>query len=786
MEDKISSLDNVIDFREFFYKVFNNWYYFLLSILLSILISYAYVRYSTEYYLVSTKVYVKKDNNNYNSSAADILYKSLNESKKSSIKDEVSMFTSFPLILQTVTDLRFDISYYLAGNIKTSETYISPIKIICEKNVTQNNPNISFVVRVVDNEKYNISCEKLNYENTFKFGKEINIDKYVFTVIKDTNFKHADINPILIRFRGLKQIANIYQSKIEIDKLEKQSNIVTLSLLEEDQQKGIVFLNTLVDNYSNLQKETKKESSLNTVSFIENRIKSIEDSLSLIEKKLQDYKNSHKIPDLDLKTQSIYNKISSLETELSTYKYQDKYYSYLEGYLNDGNSLESLIAPSTYGIKNTTLSELVTQMVNIQLEKNVLIDGGQINNPSISDFDLQLNQLSLNLKEVISNTKKSNDLIIKDLNNRILIEESALSFLPLEQRELLNIERIQKTSETLYMFLLQKKSEAEITASSITSSINHIEPATYIASKPVSPKVYQTYSISLLIGILLPLLILIILDLLDNKIRSRIDLERLTKIELIGLIGRNHSAHTLLSKLNPKSAITEGFRSLRSNLNYKNKSNNHCVYLVTSSISGEGKTFIASNLSVVFANSGMKTILIGADLRKPKLYKDFSTGNDLGLASLLEGSDDINDVIIKSAEPNLDVIISGPSPTNPSDILLSRKFEELIITLRGMYDKIVIDTAPLGLVADAYMVMKYTDVNLFIVRQNYTTKEILRFINGLYKNGRINNLYLVLNDVVSGSGVYGYGKYSYGYGYNYGYNYNSYIGNSEYFDEDET
>lgn len=783
MEEKnVNPLDNIIDFREFLFKIINNWFYFLLSILLALLIAFGYTRYSHEYYRVSTKVHINNDNEN--SSAADVLYKSLTESKGSSLKDEINIFTSYPLVLQTVSDLRFDISYDLEGNIKNTESFHAPIKVICSEEVIQNNPNISFNVDVLDETTFRLYCEKYSFENVYSFGEEVKMEGFNFIVERDHTVKFDEIPTTIVSFKHLKQVAKEYQNKIQIEKLEKESNIITLYILEEDQRKGIVFLNTLVHNFIDNQIESEKISSLNTVSFIQEKISSIEDSLSLIEIKLQDYKNSHQIPDINLKTQNIYKKISELESELSTYKYQDKYYSYLEDYINNGNSLERVVAPSTYGITNTSLSDLVRQLVSIQLEKNVLIDGGQINNPSVKDFDLQLNQLSLNIKEVILNSKKSNSIIIKDLNRRISIEESSLSFLPIEQRELLNIERIQKTSESLYMFLLQKKSEAEITASSITSNVRHIEPAAYFNKKAVLPKVSQAYSIALLIGVLFPLLFLLIFDVVNDKIKSRIDLERLTEIKLIGLIGRNHSAHNLLSKLNPKSAIAEGFRALRSNLNYRDKDLKDKVYLVTSSVSGEGKTFIASNLAVVFANSGKKTILLGADLRRPKIYEDFSSDNDKGLSTILDGTDSLDDVTIHSEEKNLDVIISGPAPANPSDVLLSDSFETLINSLKDKYDKIIIDTAPIGLVADAYMVMKHTDVNLYIVRQNYTNKEVLRFVNGLHKNERIENLYLILNDVSSGSGVYGYGKYSYGYGYNYGYNYGNYTNNTEYFEED--
>ena len=778
MEKKINPLDNIIDFREFLFKIFNNWYYFLLSIILSLSIAFAHSRYSHALYKSTTTVLIQ--DNNENESASKILYNNINDSKESLIKDEIHKFTSFPLVLQTVTDLRFDISYYLVGNVKTSETFIAPIKVIADLEITQNIPHLNFKIDVINDTQFNLYCNSLVINDLYNFGEELVIGDYSFKVELDDRY-HSSIYPTtIIKFKDLKEISRKYQTKIEIDKLEKESNILTLFILEEDQLKGVRFLNKLVSNYINNDLELRKASSLNIVEFINTEIKSIEDSLLLIEIKLQDYKNSHQIPDIDLKTQNLYKKLSELESELSSYKYQDKYYSYLGDYIKNGNFLDKIVAPSTYGITNSSLSELIKKLVNIQLEKNVLIEGGQYNNPSIADFDLQLVQLSKNIKEVIINSKQSNKIIINDLNARIAIEESSLNSLPIEQRELLNIERIQKTSEKLYMFLLQKKSEAEITSSSIISKIQHLEPSSYFSKSPVFPNTVQSYSVLLLIGVLVPLLILLLFDVINNKIRSRLDLEKITDIDLIGVIGRNHSANQLLLNLNSKSSIAEGFRSLRSNLNYKDKGDNDKMYLVTSSISGEGKTFIASNLAVVFANSGKKTLLIGADLRRPKLYLGFTEDNSSGLSTVLDGTDSLDKVIL-NVENNLDVMIAGPIPSNPSDVFLSDNFESLMNSLKTKYDKIIIDTAPIGLVADAYMIMKYSDVNLYVVRQDYTSKDVLRFVNDLEKNKRIENLYLVLNDVSSGSGVYGYGKYSYGNGYGYGYG--TYTKDSDYFDE---
>ena len=783
MEKKISPLDNVIDFRQFFHRIISNWYYFVLSIILSITIAFGYVRYSHEQYKSTIKVIIKKSGDS--ESASEILYENITDNK-SYIKDEIQKFFSFPLIYQTVEDLRFDISYFIVGSIKTSEVLSSPIIVSCDLSITRKNPVQSFEVKILDDDKFNIYNQQLELNSEFYFGDTITINNYEFVVNRNPEYPFIKENPILVfKFSPIKRVAKNYQARIQIEPLEKESNIFSLFVLEEDQEKGVNFLNKLVENHIKNDEERRRASSLNAVNFITNEIQLIEDSLSIIEMNLQEYKNSHNIPDINLKTQSIYKKISELETELSSYKYQDKYYQYLDSYLNNGDSFDEIIAPSTYGITNASLNELIRQLTSIQLEKNILIDGGQINNPSVSDFNIQISQLSKNIKELIVNSKNSNRSIISDLNNRISDEETSLSFLPTEQRELLNIVRIQETSESLYTFLLQKKSEAEINASSILSNIGIHEPAMFFIKPAVFPNVKQTFSITILFGFLMPLLVLLLLDVINDKIRSRMDLEKLTEIEMIGVIGRNHAAKTLLTDLNPKSSISEGFRALRSNLTYKDYEGKDKVYLLTSSVSGEGKTFIASNLAIVFANSGKRTLLLGGDLRRPKLYEDFDSNNKIGLSSILSGENSIEECTIKHVTEKLDVIVSGPLPSNPSDVFLNETFENLIIDLKSRYDKIIIDTAPIGLVADAYMITKHTDVNLYVVRQDYTKKDVLRFVNELHEKNRIENLYLVLNDVAAGSGVYGYGKYGYGYSSGYGYGYTTYLSDSDYFDENE-
>ena len=784
MEKKTNPSDNVIDFREFLYKILNNWFYFLISIVLALSVAFAYTRYSKELYKVSTKVLII-DNE---SSAYKSLYNQISDQNNASIKDESEKLLSYGLVFQTVSELEFDKSYYLVGNIKTSESFSAPVKIVCDTSITQNNPSYKFEIDIIDETSYKLDNEKLDYEEEHNFGDTIQIQSYNFVVERNYDYKSEILPKTIVEFNKLKAVAIKYKSKIQIENHDKESNVLDISILEEDQRKGVKFLNTLVRNYINNDIERRKESSLKIVNYFHDKIQEIEDDLSIVDMRLEDYKRSHQTPDIGFEIQKIYSKLSGLEQELSTYEYQDKYYSSLEGDINNVDVLEKIISLPTDDIIQTDpmLVELIRDRAKQQRDRNKLIEGGQINNPSISDFNLEIAALSREIKEFFNNSKQTNRLMIEELNEDIEEELEKLSELPMEQRELIDIARLQEFSSELYTFLKQKNYEAESKYEGVVSSIDHFEPARFFNKNPVQPRVYRVYSIALLIGISLPFLILLLLDVMNDKIRSRMDLEKLTDIEIIGVIGRNHSARSLLTNLNPKSSIAEGFRALRSNLSYKNIEGKDKVYLVTSSVSGEGKTFLASNLAIVFSNAGRKTLLLGGDLRRPKLYEAFDSDNRVGLTTILNEETSVEECIIRNVSENLDVIVSGPLPPNPADIFLSEKFDTFIKSLISKYDKIIIDTAPVGLVADAYMITKHTDVNLYVVRQDYTKKEVLQFANDLNENNRIENLYLVLNDVGAGSGVYGYGKYGYGYNYGgYSYGYGTYVSDSDYFDEKE-
>ena len=778
MGKKLTSADDIFDFRNFFYLVKENWYYFVLSVALFMILAYAYVRYSPEYYRSSIEVLIQQDETNL--SAAEMIYQNTMYEQTSSIEDEKSLFTSYPLIFETVSELGFDIGYFIVGNVKTSETYESPIRVELDVNDTEILFSFEFRVRIIDDNNYLILCEQDECNNQYSFGEKINIKGQNFIVYKNLEYNIQKESDILVRFYPLKKISRKYQSNVVVQKKDKSSNLLVISVLEQDQKKGVVFLNHLVHNFMEQEVEKKKKSYDNMVLFIAQEINKNRDSLNFIRGKIENYRKVSGTPDIGLKTQDIYKRISTLESELYRFSNKENYYAYLEEYIDQGKDLKDLRAPSTYGINNPNLTDLISKMVQFQTEKTILEKGGQYNNPSIADFNLQIDQSSNNIYEIISNSRKSNNKIIDDLDLKISIAKSELSALPAQQTVLDGLLEKQKAYIDLDKLLADKLIEAELKSSSVESSLTIAQPATYFGKRPVYPDYKLVYSISLLVSFLLPLLIILLIDLLSVKIMSYTDLEKLTEVNLIGIIGRNYSGNKLLTKVNPRSSIFESFRSLRSNIDHKYFQSKSLVYVCTSSVSGEGKTFLAENLAITYANSKLKTLLIGADLRKPKLYSDFSKENSKGLSTYLGNDHSFEEISSNTDLEYLDVIVSGPIPDDPAMLFVGDLFKKLIQEAKSKYDRVIIDTPPLGLVADAYSIMEFSDVNLYVVRQSYTHKDSLRFLNSLHEKNRVSNLNLVFNDVSGGGGVYGYGKYGYG-----SYGYGSYINNNEYFNEEK-
>ena len=382
------------------------------------------------------------------------------------------------------------------------------------------------------------------------------------------------------------------------------------------------------------------------------------------------------------------------------------------------------------------------------------------------DFDNQMEAVKNVLLENIATAKTALQYDLAVVSSKINQTESTIKQLPEDQQELIKIKRKYDLSDNIYSTFLQKRSEADIVKAANLSDIHFIDPAKDVGGGLIGPKTSVNYVLALFMGILIPLLFVFAVFFINNSVQNAEDISKMTQIPLIGVVGVNKDNTNLAVFDKPKSALSESFRAIRSSLQFLYKKQNvdgAKTLMITSSISGEGKTFCSINIATVFALSEKKTVIIGLDLRKPKLAEEFNLSNDVGVVNYLIKQKTVDEIINHTHIPHLDVILSGPVPPNPAEMIMSEGMGELIQELKQKYDYIILDTPPVGLVSDALELAQYCDVTLYIVRQNFTKKEMISLLNNRVKRGELNNTSIILN------GLENKAKYGTGYGYGYGY-----------------
>ncbi|MDX1627560.1 MAG: polysaccharide biosynthesis tyrosine autokinase, partial [Fulvivirga sp.] len=342
--------------------------------------------------------------------------------------------------------------------------------------------------------------------------------------------------------------------------------------------------------------------------------------------------------------------------------------------------------------------------------------------------------------------------------------QAEIKLLPTAERQFIHINRMYEINENLYIFLMEKRAEAAIMKASTTPDVKVVDPPMVSGGK-ISPQTSRNFGIAVILTIIIPVLFLYFKEFFNTKILYKEDIDEFTTIPFLGLIGHDNSTGNLIVDKNPRSAVAESFRTVRSNINFFTADKRKKVILITSSISGEGKTFCSINLASVIALSGKKTVIVGADLRRPKLFNDFDLNNNVGVSNYLINTASFDDIVQHTGIENLDLISSGAVPPNPSELLMNKNMDKLIDELKDKYDYIILDTPPIGLVTDALILMKYADLTVYLVRQNYTPKGSIMSTQEMYESGQLNDICILFNDVKVQK--YGYG---YGYGYNYGYN----------------
>ncbi|MEK6481634.1 polysaccharide biosynthesis tyrosine autokinase [Catalinimonas sp. 4WD22] len=603
--------------------------------------------------------------------------------------------------------------------------------------------------------------ENLKVEKELKFDEDFMINGTGLTL--RLNSLPESSGRFYFIIRNFEKLARNYKNKLAIYPYSKESSVIDISIETSVPQKEIDFLNELTHQYTIVSLEDKNKSTSQSLTFIDEQLETTFDTLQVIEQELENFKSRNSFSQASTMMERSFDKISDLESQKATLLVNDKYYKAIQQYLEENRALDELVAPSGFGPQDVLLNNLINQLATLQIEKNTYLIEGSAKNPYVKEVEGKINNIKATLSESLQNMIASNQMSLTQVNNRIASLENEISVLPEAERKYVNIKRLYDLNESIYNLLLQKKVEAGITQASATVDNKVIEPAYLVNTLPVKPRKTRNYIISVIFGILFPMGTIFLLDKISTTINSKAEIEKYIDLPLIGSISQNEKNYPLAVHQSPKSPTAESFRVLRSNLRYavRNQDTNK-TFLITSMISGEGKTFCSVNLAIALALSGKKTLLIDSDMRKHQPISELNLDSQRkGLSNYLIGDALLDEIIQSTPINNLEVIASGPIPPNPAELLMEGAMDVMMDVLKSSYEYIVIDTSPIGLVADAQIMMSHSDACLFIVRQKFTQKESLRLLTEIKEQNSINNAHIVFNDVESSYGYYGYGYYIY-------------------------
>ncbi|MRR23264.1 polysaccharide biosynthesis tyrosine autokinase [bacterium] len=554
-----------------------------------------------------------------------------------------------------------------------------------------------------------------------------------------------------------------------MEPVEEYASVFTLSYDGYAPQQGADYLNKLMELYIKQGMEWKSRAADNTITFIELQLGLISDSLQVAENKMENFRLNNRFVDLTLEGTLILEKLEKLEGEKNALGLQLQYYKYLMDYLDARDNDESIISPSIMGVTDPALVKLVTEFATVKQKRKEIAFTVKEDLPQTQLMTQQLEDSRNALKENVSSAINQLNLTMKTLDSRIAIVEKDLGRLPGTERSLIGIQRKFDLNNSVYTYLLERRAEAGIAQASQITDNRIIDHAMIQNSTQIRPQTMKNYLVAMLLGLLIPMALIVIFDLFNNKIIGRHDIERLTKAPIIGYISHSdyHVEDPVAEK--PGSTLAESFRAVRTSLAFYTGQTKCPVIAISSPVSGEGKTFVSVNLATIISMMNKKVLIIGLDLRKPRVHAILKAGNGHGMSQYLSNSATFEEVIVSTAIENLWFAPSGPVPPNPAELIGSQKMAEFIARARNEFDTIIIDTPPIGIVTDALLLSQLANVTLFVVRQRYTTRGSVSLLDEIFRKGEMSNVALLVNDI-SASGYYGYGL-RYGYTLGYGHRY---------------
>lgn len=774
---------NNFDFKAFLIKITGYWKWFLVSLAIAFAIAYQINIRKEKIYQMDTTVSVKEENNPFFTSNTSLVFnwggtsdqiQTLMSTLKSRthnelVVDKLQFYIDYlKQSKYNLVDAYGEVPFYVVIDKKKGQLNGTNIKI---KFISENEYQISIpfenesvsLVHYADNSNSNTAVAKGEFVKRFKVGEQVALPFLNWKLEINDNPGFYTGNEYFVCFKDFNGTVAGYQG-IGVDADAKGASILRLSLQGTNKAKLVKYLNTTVEVLRENQLAMKNQFATNTIAFIDSTLVAMEGKLKMTSDEMTSFKRQKNITGTD-EGNILSARLLEYDVKKDEISRKQAYCSSLKNYLKNSVDFSKLPAPSVAGIDDPNIVVNVSKLIALstqRAEMRYAVKSEKI----FRDFDNQMQAIKNILLENISSLQSSlnydMNLIIAKINN----SENTIKKLPEDQQNLLKIKRKFDLNDNIYNTFLAKKSEADIVRAANLSDIHFIDTAKDTGGGLIGPKTGVNYLLASFLGFFVPFVFVMGIFLINSSVQNREDVAGLTTLPILGVIGKKHNKNNLSVFESPKSALSESFRALRSSLQFlykRQQLEGAKTLMITSSISGEGKTFCSINIATVFALSEKKTIILGLDLRKPKIFDDFNITNDTGVVNCLIGQKTVDEVIQKTHIPYLDVIPSGEIPPNPSELIMNESMKTMLDELKTKYDYIVLDTPPIGLVSDAMNLAPFSDVILYVVRQNYTKKEMVKMLNHRIKSGELSNVSIILN-AFENKAKFGY-EYNYGYGY---------------------
>ena len=809
-DDKVSGVFNL---QFILTSLILNWKWYLLSLIICVGCAMVYLRYASPVYSISAKMLIKDDDSPQTTRRGSALQNVANlgfMTNTSGFDNELEMLKSQSLSIAAVTDLKLYVNYFGVARFKKQLLYKNqPINVDMDlEHVKELEAPVNVDIESAGNNQFNI---KIDYKY---------VDPDTEQLIPANITKTAQALPCIIRTKvGVVTLTQngrnyIAMSKVKhmkaiisnpsgagikyafglgVEPSSKTTTIANLSLNDGSVQRGIDYLNQLAVVYNRQANEDKNEIAVRTEAFINERLAMINDELNSTDGSIESYKRSNSVIDVTAKAAQSLTNTNSYERDLAAANTQLALLRSIQDVVNQPANKYQVL-PSNVGLTDQASVALITEYNKGVLERNRLLRTASEVNPKVQEMTAQLDQLLESLKSALVQAIRNGEISRDAMARQVAKFSGQISQTPEQERVLTQIGRKQEVTSGLYLMLLQKREENSISLAATADKGKLID--TPVSGGKVKPRNSAIMLGAIVLGFALPFFIFVFIELLRYRIEGHSDVEKLTKLPIIADVAMaNETAKTkadIVVHENRNDQMEEIFRSMRTNLQFILKQNEK-VIMFTSSISGEGKTFCAANLAVSFALLGKKVVLVGLDIRRPRLNHLFELNDrSHGITNLLTRSDitmsDIDEQILPSGvNDSLDLLLAGPIPPNPTELISRSALDDVISMLKEKYDYVIIDTAPVGLVTDTLSVGRVTDVTVFVCRADYTSRSSFDMFNSLAEENKLPNACIVINGIDMSKKkygyAYGYGKYGkyahYSYGYRsrygtYGYGYGSY------------